>query len=129
MQRFYDRFQDSQDAGPVVLTHIYLLVGCAAPLWLDRGLAPREAPGPGGASLPAYAGLLAVGVGDAFASVVGARFGRLRWPGTRKTVEGTAASALAQVAACCLLVSTNVRDLRLPYVGQSDPLPPSFVLC
>ena len=28
-------FLDGQDAGSLILTHIYLLVGCSAPLWLS----------------------------------------------------------------------------------------------
>jgi hypothetical protein len=42
--------------GPVLLTHIYLLLGCALPLWLRHSRAPVTA---------AYAGLIATGVGDA----------------------------------------------------------------
>ncbi|CAG8718961.1 2901_t:CDS:2, partial [Scutellospora calospora] len=34
-------------------------------------------------------GILTLGLGDAMASIVGKRYGRKRWPGTSKTVEGT----------------------------------------
>jgi hypothetical protein len=27
-------FVDQRDSGPLILTHVYLLVGCALPVWL-----------------------------------------------------------------------------------------------
>ena len=48
-----------------------------------------------------------LGVGDAMASAVGIAAGRTRWPGTRKTVEGTAAGW----ASCMLLLAA----LLLPH--------------
>jgi dolichol kinase len=36
-------------------------------------------------------GVLVLGVGDALASVVGRRYGRMYWPASSKTVEGSAA--------------------------------------
>ena len=44
-----------------------------------------------------------LGVGDALASIVGRRAGRLRWPGSKKTVEGTAAFVGGIVLATALL--------------------------
>jgi hypothetical protein len=50
--------------GNLVVTHVYLLLGCAAPLWLSW--LPRLADRGGRASpLTAYAGVIALGVGDA----------------------------------------------------------------
>lgn len=91
LDRFMKKFVDQRDAGTVVVTHLYLLLGCAMPLWFDRDHAGR------GATLAAYAGILMVGVGDAMASLVGVYFGRHRWPGSRKTYEGTAAAVVSVV--------------------------------
>ena len=44
---------------------------------------------------PAAAGLAMLMVGDGAAAVVGRRVGRHRWPGSPKSVEGTAAMAVA----------------------------------
>ena len=49
------------------------------------------------------AGLLVLGVGDAIASVVGVLVGRTRWPGTRKTVEGSTAALCTMLAWLVLL--------------------------
>ncbi|KAF9309475.1 hypothetical protein BG003_009709 [Podila horticola] len=73
-------FLDERDGGPIILSHLYLLMGCAAPVWLAEHHI-----------LAGLSGIFALGVGDAMASIVGKRFGRHRWPGTIKTVEGTVA--------------------------------------
>jgi len=83
-----------------VLTHIYLLLGCAAPAWLTQGGPLRSGLRP----LFPFAGVLAVGVGDTAAAVFGTYFGRTPWakpeeggpddsPGSGKTVEGTVRAA------------------------------------
>ncbi|XP_077353248.1 dolichol kinase [Festucalex cinctus] len=97
-------FLDERDSGPLVLTHVYLLVGVALPVWL---LPAACAPAKGAGGLAPYAGVLAVGVGDAAAAALGSALGRIRWPGTKKTVEGTAASVLAQVAGVAALLAAD----------------------
>ena len=34
LQQTFVLFLDDQDQGPVILTHVYLLVGCVLPMWL-----------------------------------------------------------------------------------------------
>jgi len=96
---FMTRFQDDRDPGPVLMTHIYLLLACAAPVWLDPS------------HCSAYAGILSIGVGDASASVVGIRYGRTRWPGTRKTIEGSLASLILQILFCQFLQTVGTQAL------------------
>ncbi|KAG0098264.1 hypothetical protein BGZ93_000636 [Podila epicladia] len=81
-------FLDERDGGPIILSHLYLLMGCAAPVWLAEHHI-----------LAGLSGIFALGVGDAMASIVGKRFGRHRWPGTIKTVEGTLAFVASVMAA------------------------------
>lgn len=88
-------FLDDKDSGALILTHVYLLLGLALPLWLfpvDYSKAD-----PTGCKLALYSGILALGIGDTMASVVGKTFGRLRWPGSLKTVEGTLAGIISQL--------------------------------
>ncbi|KAG0050732.1 hypothetical protein BGZ83_004479 [Gryganskiella cystojenkinii] len=73
-------FLDGRDGGPIILSHLYLLMGCATPVWLAEHHI-----------LAGLSGIFSLGVGDAMASIIGKRFGRRRWPGTIKTVEGTIA--------------------------------------
>ncbi|XP_021962540.1 dolichol kinase [Folsomia candida] len=94
-------FRDARDSGPLLLTPIYLLAGCSAPIWLtgiylgnsssnNDNRTPEEL-------AAAITGILSVGVGDTVASVVGSIYGKLHWPGSRKTVEGTLSSIAAQI--------------------------------
>jgi len=78
---------DNRDSGYLIVSHIYLLLGCAIPIWLnDEKLKPN---------LAGLSGILALGIGDAFASIVGQFCGGIRWPGRKKTVEGSLAFAIS----------------------------------
>jgi dolichol kinase len=64
----------------------------------------------------AAAALIMQQMGDAAAAIVGRRYGSTRWPGVRKTLEGSLAMALAAFASAWLLS-------QLPVDGLSDALP------
>jgi len=51
---FLNEFLDSKDSGTAILSHFYLLAGCASPLWLE-----------GHRDALAYVGVLGLGIGDA----------------------------------------------------------------
>ncbi|KAG0210202.1 hypothetical protein BGX28_009507 [Mortierella sp. GBA30] len=105
-------FLDERDGGPIILSHLYLLMGCATPVWLAEQHV-----------LAGLSGIFALGVGDAMASIIGKRFGRHRWPGTVKTVEGTIAFvASVMVAAGAVFVGMWLMSFVF---GDSSP---SFLL-
>ncbi|RDB26086.1 Dolichol kinase sec59 [Hypsizygus marmoreus] len=86
---FMNEFLDHRDRGTAILSHFYLLTGCAGSLWLE-----------GPSQLLQFTGILTLGVGDAMASVVGKRIGLHRWsPTTSKTLEGSIAFTLS-IFAC-----------------------------
>lgn len=89
----------------IALTPLYLLTGMAAPLWLtpldDIPIAPSQL-------LPYMAGLLSIGVGDTAASFVGSNYGKWKWEGSNRTIEGTLACFLSQVFVVLLLVQYDV---------------------
>ncbi|XP_053552162.1 dolichol kinase [Bombina bombina] len=101
-------FLDERDSGPLILTHIYLLLGMSLPVWLFPRVCAASLSGP--STLLPYAGVLAVGVGDTMASVMGSALGEIKWPGTKKTFEGTMMSIFAQIitVALILIFDTNV---------------------
>ncbi|GAB1314947.1 dolichol kinase [Madurella fahalii] len=106
--RFLTPYVDGRDLrGPVVISHIFLLVGCAVPLWLSLASLGRMAAGGGaeryddGWELPTrevsmVSGVVCVGLGDAAASLIGRRWGHRKWMwGGGKSIEGSVAFAVA----------------------------------
>jgi len=112
LDSFVTRYLDSREntvRGDLVVTHLYLLLGCALPIWLEP---PIEQPTgvvlqsqrDKGRVLQQTAGILAVGVGDACAAAFGVSFGRVRWPQSHRTVEGSMAFVVGVVVAARILV-------------------------
>lgn len=78
--RSFSDFRD--DRGPIIISYIYLIIGVSAPILINGSLV----------------GVISLGVGDSLASIVGGKWGRIKWPGTNKTVEGTLVFILATSA-------------------------------
>ncbi|KAL9126075.1 MAG: hypothetical protein Q9217_004819 [Psora testacea] len=105
LTHFLAPYVDGRDhRGPVIVSHIFLLIGCAIPLWLSMAALPRggwaawegwEVPE---RDLSMIAGVVCVGMGDAAASLIGRRYGRRRWCWSGgKSLEGSLAFAIAVV--------------------------------
>ena len=86
-------FLDEKDQGCLILTHTYLLVGCSLPVWIFPSTAATNA----AEILLLSSGIISLGIGDAAASIGGSIYGRTKWPGSQKSVEGTAFSVAAQL--------------------------------
>ncbi|KAM3486487.1 hypothetical protein MY8738_000353 [Beauveria namnaoensis] len=103
---FLAPYVDGRDfRGPVVVSHIFLLVGCAIPLWLGLAAVGRGGDGcAAGWEVPTrdaslVAGVVCVGLGDAAASLIGRRYGHRKWLwGGGKSLEGSVAFAAAVFA-------------------------------
>ncbi|KAF2652071.1 hypothetical protein K491DRAFT_681645 [Lophiostoma macrostomum CBS 122681] len=103
--KFLTPYVDGRDLrGPVVVSHIFLLIGCAIPVWLSLAGVDRAGEEPwtgwevetGSRDVSLIAGVVCVGMGDAAASLIGRRWGRRKWPWAGgKSLEGSAAFALA----------------------------------
>ncbi|PWN37332.1 uncharacterized protein FA14DRAFT_13142 [Meira miltonrushii] len=151
---FLSEFTDHKDSGPVILSHFYLLTGCAGGLWIDGLHGTSTKAGQtlsqqiissngskadayesiwttvlgtfnwydhqlGVPSLPdihlsnwtkggdvdisMFIGVLVLGVGDALASIIGRRYGRVRWPNSGKTLEGSVAFIVSIFASAIFL--------------------------
>ncbi|KAJ8129363.1 hypothetical protein O1611_g4268 [Lasiodiplodia mahajangana] len=100
---FLAPYVDGRDLrGPVVISHIFLLIGCAIPLWLSIGSLPRADYGQlkgwriTSREIAMVSGVVCVGLGDAAASLIGRRYGHRKWLwGGGKSLEGSAAFATA----------------------------------
>ncbi|TWU70567.1 hypothetical protein ED733_000822 [Metarhizium rileyi] len=103
---FLAPYVDGRDfRGPVVISHIFLLIGCAIPLWLALASLSRTGSGClSGWEVPTrdvsmVSGVICVGLGDAAASLIGRRYGRRKWLwGGGKSLEGSLAFAIAVFA-------------------------------
>jgi dolichol kinase len=97
IQHFYKRFLDAQKEKheKVVMSHIFLILGCATPLWIMECTSQSQS------TLPVF-GILVLGVGDSLAAIVGSQFGRFRWCGSRKTIEGSMAMWMGMAMCCCV---------------------------
>ena len=103
LTNFLAPYVDGRDhRGPVIVSHIFLLIGCAIPLWLSLASINRVGEGPwhgwevASRDLSMVSGVICVGMGDAAASLIGRRFGRTKWYwGGGKSIEGSAAFTLA----------------------------------
>ena len=102
---FLAPYVDGRDhRGPIIVSHIFLLIGCAIPLWLSLAATPRDGIRPFGGwdvmtrDMSMISGVVCVGMGDAAASLIGRRYGRRRWPWSGgKSLEGSLAFAVAVV--------------------------------
>ncbi|TYZ57523.1 hypothetical protein PybrP1_011278 [[Pythium] brassicae (nom. inval.)] len=114
---FMKTFIDRRDAGRAVLTHSYLLLGCALPLWLSLPSGPAAGPNSPASALTANAGILALGVGDAMGAVVGSSYGRRRLIGS-KTLEGALAVIVSMALASLCFHDFHVEFLVHGRFGQ-----------
>jgi dolichol kinase len=103
LTNFLAPYVDGRDhRGPVIVSHIFLLIGCAIPLWLSLAAAPRHGDDPWAGwetsvrDLIMVIGVICVGMGDAAASLIGRRFGKTKWYWAGgKSIEGSLAFACA----------------------------------
>ncbi|GAB2223201.1 hypothetical protein Droror1_Dr00017339 [Drosera rotundifolia] len=97
VNQFMNAFTDHRDSDILIVSHFSLLLGCALPMWMSSGFNDRP--------LAPFAGILSLGIGDTMASMVGYKYGVLRWSKTgKKTIEGTAAGITSVLAACSILI-------------------------
>lgn len=108
---FMAQFLDERDGGAFLVTHFTLLLGMAAPIWLSNAMDDWSMANTAGVQLwpAALAGIIMTGIADAAASIIGSTFGR--YPiarGSRKTIEGTAAGAVAALVVWAMLLGSGL---------------------
>ncbi|RIB11599.1 hypothetical protein C2G38_94956 [Gigaspora rosea] len=104
---FLSEFLDNRDSGPCILSHLYLLIGCAACIWMQ-----------GTSVLANISGILTLGLGDAMASIIGKRYGRKRWPGTTKTIEGSIAFIIFHLLGAFVVTRLWSKNNLLPGIEE-----------
>lgn len=114
LRRAFASFSDEKDAGLLALTPFCLLIGCSMPLWISpcpcgENVYTNDNP----RILPLLAGVLTIGFGDTAASVVGSKFGRIKWRCSKKSLEGTLA----------FMLTTLLATLCFNYLGYTNLAP------
>ncbi|KAH8299382.1 hypothetical protein KR044_000850, partial [Drosophila immigrans] len=99
----FESFRDVKDAGELALTPFCLLIGCSLPIWLTS--CPC---GESSQLLPLLSGVLAVGVGDTAASVVGSKYGRNKWHNSTRSLEGTFAFVVSILLSVWMLQAGGI---------------------
>ena len=94
-------FKDEKDVGALVLTPLYLLIGVSSPIWitpLNSRLPVRNSNSDFDPIL-LLSGVLSIGIGDSFASIIGSKWGIVKIPNSsnNKTLGGLLASILSQI--------------------------------
>jgi dolichol kinase len=100
IEKYLKEHTDERDDGQVILTHMYLLAGCAIPLWIgsmtlfhhDKKQIAHAPTDTGVIYLCLLSGVVSVGIGDAMGSIVGKLCdtrNKIKWPNTNKSVQGT----------------------------------------
>ncbi len=107
----------------IIISHICLLLGCAAPLWISQAMDLDHQ------LLPQW-GVLCLGVGDAMGAVIGKTYGRTPWGENNRTIEGSLAMWISMLVIGIvvtdqwkpLLVATTFATLLEAYTVQMDNL-------
>lgn len=95
IHKFLSGFTDHRDkTGHLVVSHLFLLIGVATPVWLTM---TGESKAGSNGNIAMLSGVLTLGAGDAAASIIGKKFGRHKWPQSKKSIEGTMAFILAMM--------------------------------
>lgn len=95
LNEFMERCRNELDSGEMIFSHLYLLLGCAIPFWLNGDQL----------KMSSFAGVISLGIGDSLASIGGKSFGRTRWHfKTRKTIEGSLCGCIGMVLSWYMLV-------------------------
>jgi dolichol kinase len=108
LQSFYTAFIDGRkdDGEQVIVSHIFLIIGCAAPLWVSEVLSNRISSPSSSSLLVAEFGVLCIGVGDAMGAVVGKSMGKHMWGKNNRTLEGSLAMWLSMIVVGIFLCSS-----------------------
>lgn len=128
VHRFMALFIDSRDHGTLYMTHLTLLLGLAVPIWLSQSHHDHRYHNKNSSLKPilngkyvnsrdtmilSFAGIIATGVGDAVASIIGTLYGTMRLSHTTpKTVQGTCASIVSMMG--CWYVVDSLALLGTP---------------
>ncbi|XP_067629562.1 dolichol kinase-like isoform X2 [Eurosta solidaginis] len=114
LRNAFASFSDEKDAGVFALTPFCLLIGCSLPLWISPCPCYQDNTSSyTNRIVPLFSGILTIGFGDTAASVIGSKFGRIKWSNSKKSLEGTLAFVLATLSSILCLNCFGFTNLTL----------------
>ena len=108
VSKFYATFIDGREnSDQFLLSHIYLLVGIALPVWIDSAHNCYHHNHHSSISviLP-HLGWVSIGIGDSMGAIVGTYYGKHKWKGSSRTLEGSLSMYFSMIL--FLLLVTNI---------------------
>ena len=108
ISNYVSGFIDERDSGELVLTHLYLLLGLGLPILLSDLRTPSLL-------IVQISGLSVLAIGDAAASIVGVNFGKHKWPGSKKSYEGTFGAFIGTFL--CMFCIQQIHHIDLSFLN------------
>lgn len=100
LDQFMEKFRNELDEGDMILSHLYLLIGCAIPIWLNSLKLNNNKVN----DLSNFSGIISLGIGDSLASISGKMFGMNKWnKNILKTIEGSICGCIGMFVSWILL--------------------------
>lgn len=106
IESYVGDFLDERDSGELILTHLFLLLGCGLPVIFSSN------EGFGGMACK-VCGISVLAIGDAAASAIGIKFGKHKWPGSKKSIEGTIGAFFGTWITIVVLTSIGVFNIDI----------------
>ena len=103
---YVSSFIDERDSGELILTHLHLLLGCGLPILFNKfenllGIIIK------------ISGISVLAIGDAAASAIGIKFGKHKWPGSKKSLEGTLGAFIFTWICLILIIFLSNENINL----------------
>jgi dolichol kinase len=105
------KFIDSRDSKKLIITQLYLLLGCAWPFFLTYS--KKSEMKCFNNYILAISGCLVLGIGDSFAAIFGSKYGKVRIFKNNKTFVGFLSYVISIAAAIVLLYFYLDHNIRL----------------
>ena len=109
IEQYVSGYLDEKDSGELILTHLFLLLGCGLPVLLCdltgfTGMAVK------------VCGISVLAIGDAAASAIGVKYGKHKWPGSKKSIEGTIGAFVGTWLTIVILTCLGERTVSICHI-------------
>lgn len=120
VENYVSAFIDERDSNELILTHLFLLLGLGLPvLIIPNDVTTLSLPFISSLKNELFpmtiltlriCGNSVLAIGDAAASIFGVYFGKHKWPGSRKSYEGTFGAFIGTWITMCVIICIASRD-------------------